>query len=743
MPDRGGVAEALVERLEKRGVERARRSTARPTAEELERQHRRPGRPPARSTASTGCPPSTTRAPLDGARPARLARGAARAGEAASRRRCARSRAGRATGTFLVAATRLGGRHGYDAAGATSRHGRRGDRLHQGAARERAGQRWSRRSTSRPSRKPAASPTRLIDETLRDPGAVEIGHADDLRWTVGLQERAGRAPTPARALGPGHASSSSPARPAASSSAITADLAAASGGTFHLLDLAPAPDRRRPRPRALRDRPRRAEARARRAAQGSAASGATPSSVERELAALERARAALDAIAAVEAPAAARTSTRSTCTDAAAVARGGRRVREQHGRVDVLLHAAGPRDQPLPARQAAARVRPRVRRQGDGWFNLLHALARRCRSAPRSCSARSPAASATAARPTTARPTTCCARRRRTCAAAAGHARHRDRLDRLGGHRHGHPRLDPEDDGDGRHRHAAARGRRARSSAASSSAAGAGGEVLVAGALGDPARGAAPDRRARRRRGVRADRGAARADDRTVAAMGVDERPQRRHRARPGRQPFLDDHRIDGTPVLPGRDGDRGVRRGGAARCCRAGSVDRDRGRRPPRAVQVLPRRAAHARAAGAAPRRRRRVARGRLPAPRAAHAGRPGREQETVHFTGRVRLAREARTAPAAGRVPDAGDAASVGHDDVYRVYFHGPAYRVLERAWRHDGEVVGRARPTLPPNHQPAGAADWSRRRGCSSSASRRRGCGSSAPPAGWRCRPTSTAW
>ena len=41
----------------------------------------------------------------------------------------------------------------------------------------------------------------LIDETLRDPGCVEVGYADGRRWGVGLAERpfpdAGRA-----ALGP-------------------------------------------------------------------------------------------------------------------------------------------------------------------------------------------------------------------------------------------------------------------------------------------------------------------------------------------------------------------------------------------------------------------------------------------------------------------------------------------------------------------------------------------------------------
>jgi hypothetical protein len=37
--------------------------------------------------------------------------------------------------------------------------------------------------------------------------------------------------------------------------------------------------------------------------------------------------------------------------------------------------------------------------------------------------------------------------------------------------------------------------------------------------------------------------------------------------------------------------------------------------------------------------------------------------------------------------------------------VYFHGPAYQVLDRAWLANGEVVGRLAPDLPPAHEPAG--------------------------------------
>jgi hypothetical protein len=69
---------------------------------------------------------------------------------------------------------------------------------------------------------------------------------------------------------------------------------------------------------------------------------------------------------------------------------------------------------------------------------------------------------------------------------------------------------------------------------------------------------------------------------------------------------------------------------------------------------------------------------------------------QVTTHFTARVRLTRqvpETVSAPALGEP----DGAMVEAADIYRVFFHGPAYQVLERAWLNDhqdrGPVLQRA--------------------------------------------------
>jgi hypothetical protein len=71
-----------------------------------------------------------------------------------------------------------------------------------------------------------------------------------------------------------------------------------------------------------------------------------------------------------------------------------------------------------------------------------------------------------------------------------------------------------------------------------------------------------------------------------------------------------------------------------------------------------------------------------------------------TTHFTGRV-LLRSERADLGDRPIPD--DAAGVGADDLYEVYFHGPTYQVLDHARRNGDEVAGLLATDLPPNHQP----------------------------------------
>ena len=68
-----------------------------------------------------------------------------------------------------------------------------------------------------------------------------------------------------------------------------------------------------------------------------------------------------------------------------------------------------------------------------------------------------------------------------------------------------------------------------------------------------------------------------------------------------------------------------------------------------------------------------------------------------TTHFTARVRLTRQAprKLLPSSFAAPNGQ---SFKAADIYRIYFHGPAYQVLGRAWRDGDRVVGELAEILP---------------------------------------------
>jgi len=75
---------------------------------------------------------------------------------------------------------------------------------------------------------------------------------------------------------------------------------------------------------------------------------------------------------------------------------------------------------------------------------------------------------------------------------------------------------------------------------------------------------------------------------------------------------------------------------------------------------------------------------------------------QVTTHFTARVRLTRQAPETVAAPPLGEPGGTIVEGAD-IYRVFFHGPAYQVLERAWLDEHQTVGQFSSRLPANHCP----------------------------------------
>ena len=148
----------------------------------------------------------------------------------------------------------------------------------------------------------------------------------------------------------------------------------------------------------------------------------------------------------------------------------------------------------------------------------------------------------------------------------------------------------------------------------------------------------------------------------------------------PVEQGFLDHHRIDGTPVLPGVMGIEGfaevasasppVGRWSPSRTCTflaPCKFFRDE----PRTLELV----AQLRASGDDL-----VADCRLIGRRSL-PNQP--EQDTTHFTGGSGLpSRRPRRSTTARILEPTGPV--VTGDDIYRIYFHGPAYRVLDAVWR-----------------------------------------------------------
>ena len=479
-------------------------------------------------------------------------------------------------------------------------------------------------------------------------------------------------------------------------SAITADLAAASGGTFHLLDLTPTPDPADPDLEAFRaDRNGLKVTIAER--MKAAGEHPTPVTIERELARFERLNAALTAIQSVEAAGGTVHYHSVDLTDADAVATAIDDVRRLSGRIDVLLHAAG-----LEISRNLPEKEPREYDlvfdvKSDGWFNVFHAAQDMEIGA-------TVVFSSVAGRFGNQGQTDYSAANDLLCKITSNFRRSRPETRGLaldwtawGGigmatrgsipkimEMAGVQMLPPEAGVAWIRRELVSSEYR--------------GEVIVAGALGMMA--AEYD-----------DRGGV--DLTSVVGDGADHGPMIGHATvsvhngvvvettlDPLQQPFLHDHRIDGTPVLPGVMGMEAF-----AETARLLAPDhhvlavedvsfaaplkfyRDE----PRTLTVQ---------AVLTPDGDGLEAQCTLSAERQL----PGHDepQRTVHFTGRVRLGPEA---PATEQIEPPGDptGSTLDAEQVYSFYFHGPAYQVVSEAWRDGDASVATLMDPLPDNHVP----------------------------------------
>ena len=255
------------------------------------------------------------------------------------------------------------------------------------------------------------------------------------------------------------------------------------------------------------------------------------------------------------------------------------------------------------------------------------------------------------------------------------------------------------------------------------------------------ARRAPPDRRARRR-ARHGRRGAHGADDRAHRRADGRRRPER---AAPSstRPPAPSSTTTASTAprCCPGVMGMEGFAE--AARALLPGwERRRARGRRAAGAVQVLPRRAAHARAARAGARRRRRHARGRLPADRAARRCPARTSRRRVHFTGRARLAREAPGA--ADRDGPAGATAATASATTRSTASTStaPPTRCSTAPGATTATSSAGCAGDLPADHEPPSSPTEFVPAPDRAVLPDRRRVGARHRRAGWRCRPTSSA-
>ena len=603
-----------------------------------------------------------------------------------------------APGTFLVSATCLGGQHGYDQAGAIAPLGGAVTGFTKTYKRERMDA-LVKAVDFEPEREATEIAQALIDETLRDPGAVEIGYQGGQRWTVGLDEQPANDGLPGMTL---DQNSVFLITGAAGSivSAITADLASASGGTFYLLDLVPEPDpNNADLKRFVTDKEGlKRELFARIQARGERA---TPALVEKELAGLERAHAAQSAIDAVRTAGGKAHYFSVNLTDAEGVARVIEQVRERSGHIDVLLHAAGiERSHFLPDKD------PRefdlvFDVKSDGWFNLLHAVGDMPLGATVAFSSiagrfgNGGQADYSSANDLLCKITSSFRRTRPMTRSIAidwtawggiGMATRGSipKMMELAGI----DMLPPEAGVPLIRRELTTGGTR--------------GEVVVGQRLGallnewDCDGGLDTNAEASCEQGFPA-RGPMIGK---VASMGLYTPLTVETTLDPNQQPFLHDHQIDGTPVLPGVMGIEAFAE--AAVClmpgCHVEALEDVNFLAPFKFYRDQPRtltiEAAIHPQGDSLVGDCRLLGRRQLPNQAAP--------QVTTHFAARVRLT---KSAPELVTVPAPGtpEGHIVEAAEIYRLYFHGPAYQVLARAWWDGKRMVGLMANHLPNNHYP----------------------------------------
>jgi NAD(P)-dependent dehydrogenase (short-subunit alcohol dehydrogenase family) len=609
-----------------------------------------------------------------------------------------------APGTFLVSATRMGGLHGQTPEGATAPLGGAVAGFTKAYKRER-GEALVKAVDFAPGVPAAEVAEALVAEALADPGVVEVGRHDGLRWTVTLEERPAVDGRPGLPLTKDTVFVVTGAA-GGITSAIVADLAGASGGTFYLLDLVAEPARADAKIGLLRqDREKLKlalidEAKAK-------GEKPTPVAIDRQIMAVERSDAALRAIESVEAVGGEAHWRSANLLDGPAIAGIVEEVRRASGRIDVLVHAGGIEISRRLSEKEAGEFDLVFDIKADGFFSLLKAA----EGMPIGATV---VFSSVAGRFGNAGQTDYSAANNLLCAMSSALRRARPETRAIaidwtawGGigmatrgsipqimAAAGISTLPPESGVPTVRRELVAGG--------------GSGELVVAGTLGilgaeyDPTGGldvekAQAELRGRKRPLLMVGRVKA---ARLYGGLAVETTLD------PTEQPFLLDHQIDGVPVLPGVMGTEAFAEMASVLVpgFHVSAIEDETFLLPFKFFRNQP--ATLHLSAVAAPGGAGEVVvstelrsvvqpRPELPA------------QERVHFRARVRMSREAPAKPKVAFRKPAAKSLGIGRAPIYAVYFHGPAYQVIERAAVEGDAVVALMAADLPPNAKPAAAA------------------------------------
>ncbi len=603
---------------------------------------------------------------------------------------------------FLVAGVRLGGLHGYGPDGALAPLGGGVVGFCKAFKRERE-QALVKAVDFDASRKTVEPAEALLAETLADPGVIEVGYKDGLRYAITLCELPARDGSAGLALNQDTVFVVTGAA-GGITSAITTDLAVASRGVFYLLDVVPPPQRndsdialfRTDKEALKKGLIERARA---------AGKKPTPVEIDKQIIAIERSEAALRAIEAVEAAGGVAHYHSINLLDSASVAAVIEDVRRRYGRIDVILHAGGLLiDKPLPDKEPNQFALV-YDVKADGFFNLLKAAA----GMPIGATV---AFSSVAGRFGNAAQSDYSAANDLLCKISSSFRNWRPETRGIAldwtawgsigmATRGSVPKimemlgidmLPPEVGVPTIRRELTYSAFR--------------GEIVVGQRLGalmsewHPTGGLDPDKvqalLARRQRPLPMI-GAVKAA-RLYGGIEVETTLD------PQAQPFLFDHQIDGVPVLPGVMGTESFAELATLLFpgYRVAAVENEQFQAPFKFFRQQPR-TLYLQATTSPGPNGQIVAHATLTG--VTQAPRPELPpQVKVHFTADVRLTTAQLEAPVVTLPGPVGRTVTAA--DIYRIYFHGPAYQVLAEVGMTGGVVVGRMARNLPPNTAPAAA-------------------------------------